>query len=57
MSLVTIEGHTLCPRFVSADSVVLDIGANIGTVSRLMAERFGMGAKPPPNARSAALRP
>jgi FkbM family methyltransferase len=41
MSLVTIEGHTLCPRFISADSVVLDIGANIGNFSRLMAERFG----------------
>jgi FkbM family methyltransferase len=41
MSLVTIEGHTLCPRFVSKDSVVLDIGANIGNFSRLMAERFG----------------
>jgi hypothetical protein len=57
MSLVTIEGHMLSPRFVSADSAVLDIGANIGTFSRLMAEKFGMGAKPPPNARSAALRP
>jgi FkbM family methyltransferase len=41
MSLITVEGHTLCPRFIDASSVVLDIGANLGNFSRLMTERFG----------------
>jgi FkbM family methyltransferase len=41
MSLVTLEGHTIHPRFVGPQSVVLDVGANLGNFSRLMAERFG----------------
>jgi FkbM family methyltransferase len=41
MSLVTIEGHTLHPRFLGPQSVVLDVGANLGNFARLMTERFG----------------
>jgi FkbM family methyltransferase len=40
MSLVTLEGHTILPRFVDADSVIVDVGANLGNFSLLMAERF-----------------
>jgi FkbM family methyltransferase len=41
MSLLTVEGHTIHPRFVGPSSVVLDVGANLGNFARQMAERFG----------------
>jgi FkbM family methyltransferase len=41
MSLVTVEGHTLHPRFLGPQSVVLDAGSNLGNFARQMAERFG----------------
>jgi FkbM family methyltransferase len=41
MPLITIEGHTLHARFLTADSVVIDLGANRGGFSGQMAKRFG----------------
>jgi FkbM family methyltransferase len=41
MSLVTVEGHTIIPRFVGPASVVVDAGANLGNFARQMADRFG----------------
>jgi FkbM family methyltransferase len=41
MSLVTVEGHTIHPRFVGPSSVVLDVGANLGNFATQVAERFG----------------
>lgn len=41
MSLITVEGHTLHPRFVGPQSVVLDVGANLGNFARQMVQQFG----------------
>jgi FkbM family methyltransferase len=40
MSLEIIEDHTLDTRFLNNDSIVLDLGANCGSFSRTMTERF-----------------
>jgi FkbM family methyltransferase len=37
----TIEWHTLHPRYLGADSRVIDLGANHGQFSRAMTQRFG----------------
>src|SRR5262245_10621471 len=41
MALLTVEGHTIHPRFLGPTSVVLDVGANLGNFARQMTERFG----------------
>ena len=41
MSLVTVEGHTILPRALIADAIVLDVGANLGNFSLLMADASG----------------
>jgi len=38
--LINIRGHTFCPRFLNAQSHVLDFGANEGGFSREVARRF-----------------
>ena len=37
----TIHWHTLHPRYLAADSNVLDLGANCGQFARAVTERFG----------------
>ena len=42
MSVVTtIEEHTLVPRVLGPDSVVIDLGGNVGAFSSEMVRRFG----------------
>ncbi|GAB5537186.1 MAG: hypothetical protein Rubg2KO_34350 [Rubricoccaceae bacterium] len=41
MSIVTLEEHTLLSRPLGPESVVLDLGANAGTFSAAMVQRFG----------------
>ena len=41
MSTTRVNGHTFFDKFIHKDSVVIDLGANRGVFSRLMAERFG----------------
>jgi FkbM family methyltransferase len=41
MSLVMVEGHHLHPRFLRPQSVVIDVGSNLGNFARQMVERFG----------------
>ena len=36
-----ISGHTFFPKFIHADSVVVDLGANKGAFSRSMSEIYG----------------
>lgn len=36
-----VEFHSFFPRFITADSVVLDLGANVGNFSRKMKSRYG----------------
>src|SRR5258708_15578088 len=36
-----VSGHTFFPRFLRRDSTVIDLGANIGTFSRLMSQKYG----------------
>ncbi|WP_133649219.1 FkbM family methyltransferase [Paraburkholderia flava] len=36
-----ISGHTFFQRFLRRDSVVVDLGANVGAFSRLMSEKYG----------------
>ncbi|MBN3757128.1 FkbM family methyltransferase [Paraburkholderia sp. Tr-20389] len=36
-----VSGHTFFPRFIRRDSTVVDLGANVGTFSRLMSEKYG----------------
>ena len=37
----TIHWHTLHPRYLDTESIVLDLGANYGEFSRAITERFG----------------
>lgn len=39
--LINVRGHTICPRWLNAESHVLDLGANEGWFSREIASRFG----------------
>ena len=41
MSTVRVNGHTFFDRFISSDSVVLDLGANMGRFSLDMIAKFG----------------
>jgi FkbM family methyltransferase len=41
MIVETIEWHTFHPRFINSDSVILDLGANLGRFSHSMIKRFG----------------
>jgi FkbM family methyltransferase len=41
MSIETIHWHTLHPRFLGPQSRVLDLGANYGSFTRAIVERFG----------------
>lgn len=36
-----VSGHTFFPRFLRRGSVVIDLGADVGGFSRLMARRYG----------------
>ena len=36
-----VSGHTFFPKFLHADSVVVDLGANKGAFSRSVSERYG----------------
>lgn len=40
MTFEVIEDHTLHTRFLNSESVVLDLGANCGSFSKAMIERF-----------------
>jgi FkbM family methyltransferase len=39
--LINVRGHTICPRWLSSESHVLDLGANRGDFSREISQRFG----------------
>jgi FkbM family methyltransferase len=39
--LINVRGHTICPRWINAQSHVLDFGANEGWFSREIAQRYG----------------
>src|SRR5207249_1014100 len=39
--LINIRGHTICSRWLNAQSHVLDLGSNEGWFSREIASRFG----------------
>jgi FkbM family methyltransferase len=41
LDLEYIQGHLIAPALVSKDSIVLDLGGNLGSFSKAMAERFG----------------
>jgi len=41
MAIESIHWHTLHPRYLNADSRVLDLGANYGMFARSIVERFG----------------
>ena len=41
MTVETVEWHTIHPRFLGPDSIVIDVGASNGRFSRSMIDRFG----------------
>ena len=41
VTIETIHWHTLHPRYLGPESVVLDLGANIGQFAQAIAKRFG----------------
>lgn len=52
MKLETIEDHLIMPELLNADSVIIDIGGNVGNYAMKMNDRFGSSiyiAEPDPH--------